>query len=226
MALDEIPMVHFFSAGCGSVCRPLEHDRPRCTNDAGAPRKDLFDADGVRVIPLNESIDRVAWQKEVKPTTLIVVIAMKVLQEAVIILETVVFVITDDFKSVFNQLRLSRCEYSMTGAVHPPRAGEDRVTFAYDSVLGFGIKMASNVAQRFADFLVHIFRKALAPVVQRLAARFCAESTEFGSWWEHRQSLGEGMLQAVLCCMFMYCDDPCLLCVGPDITHEALKVWT
>ena len=62
---DEIPMVPFFSAACGSVCRPLEPDRPRCTNDAGAPRKDLFDADGVRVIPLNESIDRIAWPKEV-----------------------------------------------------------------------------------------------------------------------------------------------------------------
>ena len=114
----------------------------------------------------------------------------------------------------------------MTGAVHPPRAGEDRVTSAYDSVLGFGIKMVSNIAQRFADFLVHIFRKALAPAVKMLAARFCAESAEFESWWEHRQSLGEGLLQAVLCCMFMYCDDPCILCVGPDMAHEALKVWT
>jgi hypothetical protein len=114
----------------------------------------------------------------------------------------------------------------MTGAVHPPRAGEDRVTFAYDSVLGFGIKMASNIAQRFADFLVHIFRKALAPAVVRLAARFCGESSEFESWWEHRQSLSEGLLQAVLCCIFMYCDDPCVLCVGPDMAHEALKVWT
>jgi len=24
----------------------------------------------------------------------------------------------------------------------------------------------------------------------------------------------------------MYCDDPCVLCVGPDMAHEALKVWT
>ena len=69
-----------------------------CTNAAGAPRMNLFDADGVCVIPLNESIGRVAWPKEVKPTTLTVAIAMKVLQEAANILETIVFVITDDFK--------------------------------------------------------------------------------------------------------------------------------
>ena len=77
---------------------------------------------------------------------------MMVLQEAANILGTAVLVIIDDFKSVFNQLRLSRSEYSMTGAVHPPRAGEDRVTFAYGSVLGFGIEMTSNVAQRLLAF--------------------------------------------------------------------------
>ena len=95
-----------------------------------------------------------------KPTTLTVAIEMKVLQEAANVLETVVFVITDDFKSFFNQLRLSRSEYSMPGAVHPPEAREDKVAFAYDSVLGFGIKMASNVAQRFA-FVLRALRLGL-----------------------------------------------------------------
>ena len=32
--------------------------------------------------------------------------------------------------------------------------------------------------------------------------------------------------QAALVVMLMYCDDPIILCVGPDLTHEALKVWT
>ena len=39
---QEILIVPYFSAACGSVCRPLEPDRPRCTNDAGAPRKELW----------------------------------------------------------------------------------------------------------------------------------------------------------------------------------------
>ena len=53
---SSIPVVPYFSAACGSVCRPLEPDRPRCTNDAGAPRKDLWADDGVRVLSLNECI--------------------------------------------------------------------------------------------------------------------------------------------------------------------------
>ena len=35
-----------------------------------------------------------------------------------------------------------------------------------------------------------------------------------------------GDFQAALVTMLMYCDDPIILCVGPDMTHEALKVWT
>ena len=56
VCLESIPIVPYFCATCGSVCRPLEPDRPRCTNDAGAPRKAVVDEDGVRVIPLNEAI--------------------------------------------------------------------------------------------------------------------------------------------------------------------------
>ena len=50
----DLLMVPFFSASCGSVCRPMEPDRPRCTNDAGAPRKDLWADDDIRVRSLNE----------------------------------------------------------------------------------------------------------------------------------------------------------------------------
>ena len=221
---SEIPTVPFFSCSCGSVCRPMEPGRPRCTNDAGAPRKPLWDADGLRVIPLNEAISCSEWPKQVMPGALDVVTAMRVLKEAAQILGEAVFVVTDDYKSFFNQLRLSVSEYCKTGAVHPPRPGQEGVTFAYDTVLGFGVKMASNIAQRFADLLVIIFRRKLAPFMQALAARKCAVSAEFTQWWEHREQLGDS--QAVLFSMFMYCDDPCIMSVGADMTHEVLKVWT
>ena len=52
-----------------------------------------------------------------------------------------------------------------------------------------GIKMASIVAQRFADFLVRIFRRAIRPAVEAIAARHCGENAEFMRWWEQRQSL-------------------------------------
>ena len=58
----------------------------------------------------------------------------------------------------------------------------------------------------------------------RKAAQFCRNAEEFSSWWDNRLGLGE--LQATLVAMFMYCDDPCILAVGPDMAHECLKVWT
>ena len=219
-----IPIVPFFCASCGSVCRPLEPDRPRCTNDAGAPRQDTYDDDGVRVVPLNEAISESVWPKEVKPTALQVCIVMRVLLEAAQALGETVFVITDDYKSFFNQLRLSPSEYAKTGAAHPPRAGQERISFAFDTVLGFGIKMASNIAQRFADFIVHIFKTKLKPVMDAVAQKLALLHPVFGEWWSHRCSLGEG--QAVLAAMLMYCDDPCILCVGADMTYEVLKLWT
>ena len=219
-----IPLVPFFCASCGSVCRPLEPDRPRCTNDAGAPRTELWDEDGLRVIPLNESISESWWPKEVKPSTLDVMIVIRVLQEAAQSLGSTLFCICDDYKSFFNQLRLRPGCYPQTGAIHPPRPGQESVSFAYDKVLGFGIKMASNIAQRFADFLVHIFKQQMAPVVEAAAKKLSKQSSTFAKWWDDRLKLGSW--QAVLVVMLMYCDDPIIICVGADMTYEALKVWT
>ena len=130
----------------------------------------------VRVIPLNEAISESIWPKEVKPNALQVCIIMRILLEAAQCLNETVFMITDDYASFFNQMRLSPSEYCKSGAVHPPRQHQERVSFAYDTVLGFGIKMASNVAQRFANFLVHIMRQKLQPVMESLQL-VCAKAT-------------------------------------------------
>ena len=64
----------------------------------------------------------------------------------------------DDFKSYFNQLRLAPSEYHKTGTIRTPRAEAGHTQFATDTALGFGIKMTSNVAQRFGTFLVNCMR--------------------------------------------------------------------
>ena len=153
-----------------------------------------------------------------------VMIAMRVLQEAAQLLGLQIYCICDDYKSFFNQLRLSPSEYCKTGAVHPPRKGQQSVAYGYDKVLGFGIKMASNVAQRFADFLVYIFRKTIAPAVDAATKKLAAGNEAFAEWWDQRLSMGA--CQAALVVMLMYCDDPIILCIGEDLTHEALKAWT
>ena len=221
---DSLPMVPYFLTACGSVCRKLEPERPRTIFDAGAPRVPLWDSDGIRVLPLNEAIAGSAWPKESKPRALHVVCAIAILQEAAAILGETIFVVTDDFKSFFNQLRLAPSEYCKTGVLHPPRPGQARARFAYDTVLGFGVKMASNIAQRFADLIAQIFRRKLAPVVAAIAHKLCQQSSEFAGWWEHRKALGTE--QAFLTAFFMYTDDPIILCLGPVMTYEALKCWS
>ena len=116
---------------------------------------------------------------------------MAILQEAAAILNETIFVVTDDFASFFNQLRLAPSEVAKTGVMHPPRNG-GKVAFGHEKVLGFGIKMASNIAQRFSDFLMFILKQHLQPVMAKIAADLCLKSKEFAAWWAHRLSLGGG----------------------------------
>jgi hypothetical protein len=95
--------------------------------------------------------------------------------------------------------------------------------FGFDTILGFGIKMGSNIAQRFADFLVTIFKGKMLLIMTRAAEEIASRSDTFASWWNRRKALGEW--QAFPVTMFMYTDDPCILCLGPDMAYEALKVW-
>jgi hypothetical protein len=84
----------------------------------------------VRVKPLNECISESSWAKEVKPNALDVATTIRVLKEAADILGLSVFVIIEDFASFFNQMRLVPSECWKTGAVHPPRPGEEQASFA------------------------------------------------------------------------------------------------
>jgi hypothetical protein len=222
-AADSLPLLPYFSHAWGSVARKFEPDRPRMTTDGGSPRVTVWDCDGILVRPLNDVIADLSWPKEVKPRPLMMILAMAILKEAAEILGETVFVFTDDFKSFFNQMRLAPQEYCKTGVMHPPKGNSKSAAFGFDTVLGFGIKMASNIAQRFADFIVHIFKQKLQPVAERLAATWCAKSPTLARWWAHRESLGTD--QASLFSVLMYTDDPCFLCVGADMTFEALKCW-
>ena len=164
-------------------------------------------------MPLDEAISKSIWPKEVKPSALDVMLVIRILQEAAQLLGLTLF----GFKSFFNQLRLSKGGYAQTSEVHPPRKGQSSITFGYDKVLGFGIKMASSIAQRFADFLVHIFKKQLVPVVEAATERLAQNCSALSKWWADRMQLGTW--QAA-------CDEPIITCVGADLTYEALKVWT
>jgi hypothetical protein len=106
------------------------------------------------------------------------------------ILGETVFVMADDFKSYFNQLRLAPSEYHKTGMIHPPRIKAGHIQLATDTVLGFGIKRASNVAQRFGTFLVNCMRHNVDQEEQKWTKEKRAAIPVFDEWCLRREAHG------------------------------------
>ena len=73
-------------------------------------------------------------------------------------------------------------ENRQTAADHTPRVKAGRTRFATDTVLGFGIKMASNVAQRFGTFLVNCMRHIIDLEEQKWIAEKRASIPAFDEW--------------------------------------------
>ena len=187
---------------CGSVERTLEPGRPRVTSNASAPHNSVQDADGFEVVPINVAIRQDLLHKEVKPTTAMDMTAMTILLQVVHILGETVFVMADDFKSYFNQLRLAPSEYHKTGMIHPPRVKAGQTQFASDTVLGFGIKMASNVAQRFGTFRVNCMRHIVNQEKQRWTKDKRATNPAFDDWCLRREAYGaDSFLSGTPCIM-------------------------
>ena len=141
-------------------------------------------------ISINVAIRQDLLPKEVKSTAAMIMTAMTILLQVAHILGETVFVMADDFKSYFNQLRLAPSEYHKTEMIHPPRIRAGKTQFATDTVLGFGIKMASNVAQRFGTFLVNCMRHIVDQEEQRWTKSKRATDLDFDDWCLRREAHG------------------------------------
>ena len=194
-----LPCVPFRCAACGSTCRPLEPDRPRCTHDAGAPRCTCY-ADGIQVLSLNDAIDMgvLPLPQEIKPRSIDLLTGIRIMHEAAAILGMQLLMATDDFASFFNQLRLAPEEMHKTGVMHPPRKGQISAQFAIDKVLGFGIRMASNIAQRFANLIRHIFCREMDKFEEDTIQQLRNASPVFDQWCLHRLQVEKRGLQIKL----------------------------
>ena len=73
-----------------------------------------------------------------------------------------------------------------TGVMHPPRKGQLSAQFAIDKVLGFGIRMASNVAQRFANLIRHVFCREMDRMEADSILQLRSASPKFDQWCIHR----------------------------------------
>ena len=117
---------------------------------------------------------RSKWPKETKPQLSQLVRDLAILKRAAWLLGEPVYVFGDDFKDYFNQLAMAECELHKLGIVflrdgddlgsaaesaHVPATEAGQLIFISELRLGFGTHGASNIAQRFSDALLHLFRE-------------------------------------------------------------------
>lgn len=171
----------------GSVPRKLE-ERWRRVMEAGAPRKVVYDTSGLSVVSLNEAsrgtlshhrsdIRSAAaqrsphrslgttrgenrWPPEVKPRVSDYAHDGAVLRHLADKLQEPVFAFGDDLSNMFHQFRLASSEFWKVCVLYDPiEPTHTEHTWAVEYVLAMGLFQASNVAQRFAHFLVALFRQ-------------------------------------------------------------------
>lgn len=180
------------------------------------------------------------WPKEVKPLLQQVMRDMAVLKRAADLLGEPVYIFGDDVKDFFNQLAIAEADLPKLGIVF---LRGDELLFVSERRLGFGTHGASNIAQRFSEALLSLFRRDMdradAPhlpaawrqrrtAVQAGAPQPCfdlpAEPTE-GAPVDGGEASLRVCPQERLYAVYMYTDDPVFITVGISRTIRALRAW-
>ena len=215
----------------GAVARSLE-DRMRPTADGGAPRQATRAIGGGWVVPLNVAIDikgtladgSPKWPKEIKPRVVDVLHDLTVLLHAARhVYREPIGGFTDDAANYFNQIALRPSERWKSNFVW--RGADGALVIVSEMRLGFGLSASSNIAQRFSDAIIGVFRR-----------RFDAEEDELFAletdparvaWLARRAALSAvtGRNERRLYAVHMYTDDPVFVVVGTDRLVRALRCW-
>ena len=231
----------------GAVARKLER-RFRRVWEAGAPRKPLFDG-MVMVVSLNVASSNstlpgatLKWPKEIKNLPDDAIHDSSILRTAADPLGAPIMDGADDVSDFFNNLFMRtselwklctlwlpletptfRADDSTMDASHPVVPGFPQATYVSERVLGFGVVPASNVAQRFANFLVFQALRLFDEIDEPFRQQECADSPFLRAWVARRLLLGP--TQARLIALQMYTDDPRFSVVGNSRMVRWLRFW-
>ena len=175
-------------------------------------------------------------------------------------LDAPVYIFGDDAKDYFPQLVMAASERHKQGVIFlagegdlprelggtgAPRSGGDRLIFVSEKRLGFGTHGASNIAQRFSDAILDMFREDMDEAEADAGAERSAAEDQ---WMRRRmavqeatgeacqpnrrwQQAGVGETPLMVCAqqrlysVYMYTDDPIFIVVGCQRTIRALRVW-
>ena len=126
----------------------------------------------------------------------------------------------DDFRNFVNQLRMAPEEFWKRGMV---LSKDGQAKFVSEYIMTVGLRPASNIAQRFAEAVVAIWRgqmqEAAIPYLQQAMER----SADFACW----VTLCGGIHCAAeqLFAVFIYTDDSMFVVLGAERMARALRIW-
>ena len=140
-----------------------------------------------------------------------------------------VFTFVDDFSNYFSQVPVAPEDYWKTVVAgfslpHLEPLGEPRIQFVAEYRLGFGIAINSNICQRLANFIVHVFLSEFRQAEEQYLAN---EPLCVRQWVARRRSLSQqtGRFEDTLFRVHIYTDDPIFIVVGAERTVRALRLW-
>ena len=185
------------------------------------------------------------WCKECKPTPADVMRDLAILRAAASLLGEPVYLFGDDAKDYFSQLAMAPESWWHLGIVFlSPQQLEERaysnsfqpeagkIFFVSERRLGFGVMPSSNIAQRFSEALLHLFRKHMDREEAAIAARDSRPA--YAEWQRRRNAVpradgvdpayGVDPEQRLYFCHY-YTDDPIIGVVGVERALAAIRSW-
>lgn len=206
-------------------------------------RKGLPAPTEVASLPLEVQLRTSKFHKEVKPTLAMMMHDIMVLARAAHLLGEPIYVFSDDAKDYFNQLAIAREDLWKLGIVFlgvaadlstPPTVADGKAALIIISELrlGFGCHMASNMAQRFSEAIMVMFREDMDAADAAFICADCDPRPSFAQWREGRIRAAAvarpptaADVQLRLYAVHIFTDDPAFVVVGVQRALRLLRVW-
>jgi len=194
--------------------------------------------------PLEDRLRNSKFPHEEKPSTEKLRRDLTVLSTSSRRLGMPIYIRVADAKDYFSQLAMAPEDFRKLNLVflksslelksHQEAGNEGKLVFISERVLGFGCHAASNVAQRFSEMLLWMYRRRLTKADAQNLCEGCDPRPAFAEWRKARlraQSKRGGRVsehrlsELRLHAEHMYTDDAVFITVGLQRTLLSIKIW-
>ena len=175
---------------------------------------------------LRPSLSASQWPKEHKPAVADVLTCVTLLTAVGQFLSEPLYTAADDFRNFFNQLRLAPEDFWKCGMV---LSKDDQAKLISEYIymtlyiMTFGLRPASNIAQRLAEAIVAIWRDQMQEAEISYRQQAMERSADFARWVKSRGGVHSAAAQ--LFAVFIYTDDPIFIVLGAEHMARALRIW-